>query len=51
MILAAYQTTYAANGEEKKNYIGEEIDLKAVILELQQAKANLEARVAALESA
>ena len=48
---AAYQTTYAANGEEKKNYIGEEIDLKAVILELQQAKANLEARVAALESA
>ena len=48
---AAFQTTYSTDGEEDTNYIGQQIDLKAVILELQQAKANLEARVAALEGA
>ena len=48
---AAFQTTYSTSGEEQTTYIGEQIDLKAVILELQQAKANLEARVAALEGA
>jgi len=46
----AYQTTYSVDGAQQQDYIGEQIDLKAVILELKQAKTNLEARVAALET-
>ena len=56
---AAYQTTYSLESDdegnetqvERRTYIGNTIDLLAVITELQAAKASLEARIAALEGA
>ena len=48
---AAYQTTYDAEGVAETTYVGETLDLLATIRELKQAKADFEARLAALEGA